>query len=949
MSTTPVNRRRRVPYSPGLPPDKAKYRPPMWESKQYGEPFGRFNREDAPSGAAAQLREMGQDGGGARRGGGDDDAWRRMRAAAARVRQQHRREGGAVLDAFVAVDRSRSGKCSPAQFKAAWNVLGVGLTDDECAAIFTRVGHDARGHMPYQIFVKALTLGDGRVMGKEEIRKGPFTDANDANFLGKVIYPQCRRGVYPPSDWMPHAAAAAKRSATPPSAALDLDFVMGFPGRDNLANALCVTPHGDVVYYLAALGVVYNRATHTQRFFTGHDDDVRCIAQHPDGITFATGQDGHRPYACVWSAGDPIRPHCRELARLQDPEGYMRSFIAVAFSPDGNVLITVGSDDKHTVSMWNWRGAKGAPPVASIPGIQAAVPAVWGVAWNPFVNASPNAGGGEFVTYGEKHVKVWRKAEGAWKGKVLSFDTAPAFSAHSAVFLPSVRKAAAGSRARSARQRTGAASDGDGDGGGGRILVGCADGKLALFDLGTRRLVRLITGAHKDLGDAPSVRHPGRPNTKGVRALLLIKDEGLVVSAGADGRILTWRLTPGGDDITDRPEEEIVLESPYGPDAPPPRIRSLALATSGDGGGVEKGGIPSSASGSRRFFVGTAMCDLWEVSAKRARIVIGGSSGSLNDVAWNPRAPSVCATVGSDGNVKVWDADRRAQLAVTNVATAACGGGRVVAFSRDGRLLAAGVGDGRVVVMDARSLARVAEAQAGGGGLANDGGVDSVPGTRVCAIAFSPDSTMLAAAAADRYVRVFANVNGRFSPVAKCAGHSTTVVSLDWSEDNRLLRSTCANLEMLHWSMPDGKPASGDVRDVRWCTHNSLVGFPVMGLWEEGKAAPSDLNTVDRTHGERHVATGDDDGYVRLLNYPCVMRNAPARKYGGHSSHVASVRFSACDKWLASTGSKDRALMLWRTSGMDRPTGMPNVAAPWEKGAQGKARKPSARRPSPIG
>ena len=266
-------------------------------------------------------------------------------------------------------------------------------------------------------------------------------------------------------------------------------------------------------------------------------------------------------------------------------------------------------------------------------------------------------------------------------------------------------------------------------------------------------------------------------------------------------------------------------------------------------------------------------------------------------------------------------------------------------------LLAAGLGDGRVVIVDARTLAPVAEAQAGGGGLAGDGGVDSVAGSRVAAVSFSPDSTMLAAAGADRCVHIFANVRGRFSPVARCVGHSTTVAALDWSEDNRMLRSTCQNLEMLHWTAPGGKPVSGDVRDVRWSTHNSLVGFPVMGVWEEGRAAPSDLNSIDRSRGGRHLATGDDEGQVRILHYPCVTRNAPAKTYGGHSSHVSSVRFSTGDKWLASTGSKDRALMLWRVTGMDQGSeGMPRVSAPWEKGAQGKSVAPPPRtRPSPIG
>ena len=121
------------------------------------------------------MKVVGGGGGVSGANGTADDAWKRMRAAAARSRQQHRREGGAVLDAFVASDRARSGKCTSTQFKAAWGMLGVRISDEECAAIFAKVGHDARGHMPYQVFVKALTLGEGRVMGKEEIKKAGGT------------------------------------------------------------------------------------------------------------------------------------------------------------------------------------------------------------------------------------------------------------------------------------------------------------------------------------------------------------------------------------------------------------------------------------------------------------------------------------------------------------------------------------------------------------------------------------------------------------------------------------------------------------------------------------------------------------------------------------------------------------------------------------------------------
>ena len=60
-----------------------------------------------------------------------------------------------------------------------------------------------------------------------------------------------------------------------------------------------------------------------------------------------------------------------------------RTVLSVAFSPDGAHLLTVGSDDKHTVFLWDWkRHTRGdtPPPLMSMPGMQAAVPAVWGAA-----------------------------------------------------------------------------------------------------------------------------------------------------------------------------------------------------------------------------------------------------------------------------------------------------------------------------------------------------------------------------------------------------------------------------------------------------------------------------------------------------------------------------------------------------------------------------------------
>ena len=570
----------------------------------------------------------------------------------------------------------------------------------------------------------------------------------------------------------------------------------------------------------------------------------------------------------------------------------------------------------------------------SMPGMQAAVPAVWGAAFNPhrrFLSkvakaapkpatsrapfasgqaafepappiASSRAARGaqfgwriftgekkrpsatssfEFVTFGAKHVKLWRlDGAGRWGGRPLRFDGSAPFSAHAAAFLP-----------------------------GGNLLVGKDDGGLALFDLDKRALKRLVgrRASHADAGAAPSVRDPARENTKGVRALAVLESENAVVSAGADGRILAWRLTEARDDVEDTPFEEIQLSHPMGANHAPPRIRSLAVVasrgradgadeTSGrtsawsettgfarkkrrrraKGAGGARGGstlgrgrgrrAPSSGSipdeaprrdplgasgrdtragrdargdfarvgvGRRRrlgerlasfsrvaCFAGTTACDLWEADATRARVRIAGAGGTLDAVAWQPDAP-VCATLGSDGWVRLCDAERRAQIAAEDVGAAPPAARW--RFPGTGNCSPRGFADGRVAVLRARTLEALAE---------------TTPVARVDATSSSRRTP--------RLVRVRARVSAResmpwrfrrtarFSPprrptararrrqrrrrlalVATCAGHSATVRALDWSGDGALLRSQCVGGELLHWRAPTFSRGDGEASGAR--------------------------------------------------------------------------------------------------------------------------------------
>ena len=66
-------------------------------------------------------------------------------------------------------------------------------------------------------------------------------------------------------------------------------WMLSYRGYDCRSN-LFYTQTGEIVYHVAAVGVVYNRQQNTQRFYMGHDDDILCLAIHPLKDYVATGQ-----------------------------------------------------------------------------------------------------------------------------------------------------------------------------------------------------------------------------------------------------------------------------------------------------------------------------------------------------------------------------------------------------------------------------------------------------------------------------------------------------------------------------------------------------------------------------------------------------------------------------------------------------------------------------------
>ena len=93
----------------------------------------------------------------------------------------------------------------------------------------------------------------------------------------------------------------------PPAQRLRLDWVYGYRGRDARAN-LHLLPTGEMIYFLAAVVVLYNSEERSQRHYLGHTEEIKCLAVHPNKTTVATGQGQSfyrregEPHIRVWSS-----------------------------------------------------------------------------------------------------------------------------------------------------------------------------------------------------------------------------------------------------------------------------------------------------------------------------------------------------------------------------------------------------------------------------------------------------------------------------------------------------------------------------------------------------------------------------------------------------------------------------------------------------------------------
>ena len=102
-----------------------------------------------------------------------------------------------------------------------------------------------------------------------------------------------------------------------PDVTYELEYVYGYRCADSKQN-VHFNSAGQAVYMTAALGVILDRQTNTQKFFGGgevantaknvandqnhHTDDIMCLKVDPSRRTAVSGQVGSKPTIFTWDA-----------------------------------------------------------------------------------------------------------------------------------------------------------------------------------------------------------------------------------------------------------------------------------------------------------------------------------------------------------------------------------------------------------------------------------------------------------------------------------------------------------------------------------------------------------------------------------------------------------------------------------------------------------------------
>uniref|UniRef100_A0AAR5P5W5 HELP domain-containing protein n=1 Tax=Dendroctonus ponderosae TaxID=77166 RepID=A0AAR5P5W5_DENPD len=277
--------------------------------------------------------------------------------------------------------------------------------------------------------------------------------------------------------------------STAPMQRLKLDWVYGYRGRDCRSN-LYFLPTGEMVYFVAAVVVLYNVEEQNQRHYLEHTDDIKSLAIHPNKMLVATGQScssndklNGRAHIRVWNS---VSLHTQAVIGMNDFE---LAICCLSFSraDGGSLLVAVDDAPDHSISVWDWQKGENGYKITET---KCSVDTIVAAEFHPLERNT-------IVTCGKSHIAFWSLDAGGMLYKRMGiFETRDKPKYVTCVaFLQT-----------------------------GETITGDSNGSLAIWGRGTNTLWKLMKNVHDG----------------GIFSICVLKDGSVITGGGKDSKIIQF-------------------------------------------------------------------------------------------------------------------------------------------------------------------------------------------------------------------------------------------------------------------------------------------------------------------------------------------------------------------------------------------------------------------------